>query len=113
MARRPWFSALDRRVRRRVALTIWFRLAAGGNSEGAVATGAQPLIWVSVSVTDFALAAVQVWLLRRGVFRRSHIFGAGRFPRTAMAPLSWPRSPADQPPPCRSISTSMKIVSWF
>ena len=26
-------------------------------------------IWVSVPVTDFALAAAQVWLLRRGVFR--------------------------------------------
>ena len=50
-------------------LTIWFRLAAGGYSAWAVVTGALPLIWVSVPVTDFALAAAQVWLLRRGVFR--------------------------------------------
>ena len=50
-------------------LTIWFRLAAGGYSAWAVATGTLPLIWVSVPVTDFALAAAQTWLLRRGIFR--------------------------------------------
>lgn len=56
-------------LRAALELTIWFRLAAGGYSGWAVATGALPLIWVSVPVTDFTLAAVQVWLLRRGVFR--------------------------------------------
>lgn len=55
--------------RHTLELTIWFRLAAGGYSAWAVATGALPVIWVSVPVTDFALAAAQVWLLRRGVFR--------------------------------------------
>ena len=50
-------------------LTIWFRLAAGGYSAWAMATGALPLSWVSVPATDFALVAAQVWLLRRGVFR--------------------------------------------
>jgi len=56
-------------LRAALELTIWFRLAAGGYSVWAIATGALPLIWVSVPVTDFALAAVQTWLLRRGVFR--------------------------------------------
>lgn len=50
-------------------LTIWFRLAAGGYSAWAVATGALPLIWAAVPVTDFALATAQTWLLRRAVFR--------------------------------------------
>jgi len=56
-------------LRAALELTVWFRLAAGGYSAWAVATGALPLIWVSVPVTDFALVAVQTWLLRRGVFR--------------------------------------------
>ena len=56
-------------LRAALELTVWFRLAAGGYSAWAVVTGALPLIWVSVPVADFALAAVQVWLLLRGVFR--------------------------------------------
>ena len=52
-------------------LSILFRLAAGGYSAWAVATGALPLNWLSVPVTDFALVAVQVWLLRGGVFRHA------------------------------------------
>ena len=56
-------------LRAALELTIWFRLAAGSYSAWAVVTGALPLIWVSVPATDFALAAVQVWLLKRGVFR--------------------------------------------
>lgn len=65
--------ALERRdvtrLRHTLELTVWFRLAAGGYSAWAVATGALPPAWVSVPVTDFALAAAQVWLLRRGVFQ--------------------------------------------
>lgn len=56
-------------LRAALELTIWFRLAAGSYSAWAVATGALPLIWISVPMTDFALAVAQTWLLRRGVFR--------------------------------------------
>ena len=56
-------------LRAALELSIWFRLAAGGYSAWAVATGALPLSWISVPVTDFGLAAAQVWLLWRGVFR--------------------------------------------
>lgn len=53
-------------LRATLELTVIFRLAAGGFSAWALATGRLPLLWVSVPVTDFALAAAQVWLLRRG-----------------------------------------------
>ena len=56
-------------LRAALELTVWFRLAAGGYSAWAVATGALPLIWISVPLTDFALAAAQTWFLRRGAFR--------------------------------------------
>jgi len=56
-------------LRAALELTIWSRLAAGGYSAWAVATGALSTIWISVPVTDFALAVAQWWLLRRGVFR--------------------------------------------
>jgi hypothetical protein len=65
--------ALGRRdgalLRHTLELTVWFRLAAGGYSAWALATGALPPGWASVPVTDFLLAAAQVWLLRRGVFQ--------------------------------------------
>ena len=55
-------------LRAALELTILFRLAAGGYSAWAVATGALPPVWISVPATDFALAAAQAWLLRCGVF---------------------------------------------
>lgn len=57
-------------LRHVLELTIFFRLAAGAYSAWAVMTGALPLAWVSVPLTDFALAAAQTWLVRRGVFRK-------------------------------------------
>lgn len=64
--------ALGRRdvalLRHVLELTIFFRLAAGAYSAWAVASGALPLAWVSVPLTDFFLAATQTWLVRRGVF---------------------------------------------
>lgn len=56
-------------LRHVLELTIFFRLAAGLYSAWAVATGALPLAWISVPLADFALAAAQTWLVRRGVFR--------------------------------------------
>ncbi|WP_415911155.1 hypothetical protein [Oleiharenicola sp. Vm1] len=55
-------------LRHVLELTIFFRLAAGAYSAWAVASGALPLAWVSVPLTDFFLAATQTWLVRRGVF---------------------------------------------
>lgn len=46
--------------------TIPFRLAAGAFSAAAIWLGWLPVEWASVPVTDFLLAGVQVWLLRRG-----------------------------------------------
>jgi len=57
------------RLRHTLELTVWFRLAAGGYSAWALATGALSPGWASVPATDFLLAAAQVWLLRRGVFQ--------------------------------------------
>lgn len=56
-------------LRHVLELTVFFRLAAGLYSAWAVATGALPLAWISVPLADFALAAAQTWLVRRGVFR--------------------------------------------
>ncbi|HET7537531.1 MAG TPA: hypothetical protein VFJ90_13820 [Candidatus Didemnitutus sp.] len=56
-------------LRAMLELTIWFRLAAGGFAAWAIATGHLPRGWLSVPLTDAALAVVQIWLLRRGVFR--------------------------------------------
>ena len=65
--------ALGRRdvalLRHTLELTIWFRVAAGAFSLWAVVTGRLSPAWTNVPVTDFALAAGQAWLLRRGVFR--------------------------------------------
>lgn len=55
-------------LRHVLELTIFFRLAAGAYSAWTVASGALPLAWVSVPLTDFFLAATQTWLVRRGVF---------------------------------------------
>lgn len=55
-------------LRHVLELTIFFRLAAGLYSAWAIANGALSLAWISVPLTDFALAAVQTWLVRRGVF---------------------------------------------
>jgi len=52
-------------------LTVYFRLAAGGFCTWAVATGRLEPAWASVPATDFALAAAQAWLLRRGVFQHA------------------------------------------
>jgi hypothetical protein len=45
--------------------TILFRLAAGGYSAFALGSGLLDLSWVSVPATDFALVALQAWLLWR------------------------------------------------
>ncbi len=51
------------------ALTLFFRLAVGCFCAWALATGRLEPAWASVPATDFALAAAQAWLLRRGVFQ--------------------------------------------
>lgn len=56
-------------LRQVLALTVFFRLAAGSFCVWALATGRLEPAWVSVPVTDFALAAAQAWLLQGGVFR--------------------------------------------
>ncbi|MBX3737410.1 MAG: hypothetical protein KF715_12005 [Candidatus Didemnitutus sp.] len=56
------------RLRHVLELTIFFRLAAGAYSAWAIASGALPIAWLSVPLTDFFLAAAQAWLVRRGVF---------------------------------------------
>jgi len=58
-------------LRHVLELTVFFRLAAGTYSAWAVASGALPMAWVSVPLTDFFLAATQTWLVRRGVFTTS------------------------------------------
>jgi hypothetical protein len=57
------------RLRVVLALTAWFRLAVGIFSTWAVATGRLAPAWSSVPATDLLLAAVQAWLLWRGVFK--------------------------------------------
>lgn len=66
-----WALFRGERTRLRVTLelTIWFRLAAGAYSAWAIARGDLAAVWISVPLTDGALAAAQFWLLRRGVFR--------------------------------------------
>lgn len=56
-------------LRATLELTVIFRLAAGAFSAWALATGRLAPAWASVPVTDFALAAAQTWLLRRGALR--------------------------------------------
>ena len=57
------------RLRAVFEFTIVFRLAAGVFSAVAMARGWLAPVWVSVPLADFALAAVQAWLLRKGVGR--------------------------------------------
>jgi len=65
-----WALRRGRRELRVVfALTAWSRLAAGAFCSWAIMTGRLPPAWGSVPATDFILAAVQAWLLQRGVFR--------------------------------------------
>ena len=56
-------------LRTTLELTVWFRLAVGGYSSFAIAHGWLSPLWLSVPAADFAFAAAQIWLLRRGVFR--------------------------------------------
>jgi len=58
-----------RELRMVFALTAWSRLAAGAFCLWAILSGRLPPAWTSVPVTDFTLAALQAWLLKRGVFR--------------------------------------------
>lgn len=59
-----WRGGEDR-LRAVLEFTVLFRLAAGAFSAVAVARGWLAMSWVSVPVTDFALVAVQLWLLQR------------------------------------------------
>jgi hypothetical protein len=52
-----------------LALTAGFRLAVGIFCTWAIVTGRLAPAWTSVPVTDLLLAAVQGWLLARGVFQ--------------------------------------------
>ena len=54
------------RLRETLAITILFRVAAGGYCAVAVAAASLEPRWIVVALTDGALAAVQLWLLRRG-----------------------------------------------
>jgi hypothetical protein len=54
------------RLREVFVFTLVFRAAAGGYAAWAVASGALDWRWITVALTDGALVAVQVWLLRRG-----------------------------------------------
>lgn len=53
------------RLRAVLRLTIPFRVAAGGYVAAAVVAGALEWPWLSVTATDFLIAAAQGWLLRR------------------------------------------------
>jgi hypothetical protein len=55
-------------LRAMFAFTIFFRLSAGSFSAVAIACGWLSTAWLSVPVTDFALVAVQLWLLRRPIW---------------------------------------------
>ena len=57
-------SAPVERLRVTLAVTIFPRLAAGSFTGIAVALGALPWPWLSVTATDFTLVAAQLWLLR-------------------------------------------------
>jgi hypothetical protein len=54
------------RLREVFVTTLLFRAAAGGFCAAAVAGGALEPRWVTVALTDGALVATQIWLLRRG-----------------------------------------------
>lgn len=64
-----WAVARDAATLRVVlTLTIGFRLAVGLFSSWAILTGRLAPAWASVPATDLLLAAVQGWLLAKGVF---------------------------------------------
>jgi hypothetical protein len=54
------------RLREVFVTTLLFRAAAGGFCTVAVAGGALEPRWITVALTDGALVAAQIWLLRRG-----------------------------------------------
>lgn len=54
------------RLREVFVTTLLFRAAAGGFCAVAVAGGALEVRWITVALTDGALVAAQLWLLRRG-----------------------------------------------
>ncbi|MBL9216156.1 MAG: hypothetical protein JNG83_11825 [Opitutaceae bacterium] len=60
-----WLRRDRHLLRAALELTIGFRLAAGGYSAWAIATGGLPPVWLSVPLVDFALAGGQAWLLRQ------------------------------------------------
>lgn len=59
-----WNGAPER-LRAVFRITVLFRLAAGGYVAAAVAAGRLEWPWLSVTATDFFIAAAQVWFLRR------------------------------------------------
>ena len=65
-----WALRHGRRELRTVfALTLWFRVAVGLFCNWAILSGRLSAAWWSVPGTDFALAAIQSWLLQKGVFQ--------------------------------------------
>lgn len=52
-------------------VTILFRLAAGAFTAAAVARGWLGAAWLSVTATDWTLAALQGWLLAKGACREA------------------------------------------
>ena len=53
------------RVRALLEFTLFFRFAAGAYAAAAILTGTLHSAWSSVPATDFALVALQAWLLAR------------------------------------------------
>lgn len=65
-----WALRRGRRELRTVfTLTAWNRVAVGTFCLWAILGGRLAPAWWNVPVTDFTLAALQAWLLKRGVFR--------------------------------------------
>lgn len=62
-------EARDRRLAVALELTAIIRLAVFAFTTGALALGALERSWVSVPVTDLALAATQLWMIRSGWIR--------------------------------------------
>jgi hypothetical protein len=63
-----WFRRRALHLRFAFTFTLFFRLAAGGFSAVAIALGWLSPAWLSVPVTDLALVAVQLWLLRQPIW---------------------------------------------
>lgn len=59
--------APGQRLRVVLGATILPRIAAGSYVAVAVATGGLPVAWLTVTASDYALVAVQLWILRREV----------------------------------------------